>query len=121
MDATMTERLEAPSEEILDLAAARLFRVLGDPTRLRILELISRRERNVSELVELTGMPQNRVSSHLACLKWCGLAEDRREGRFAFYRATEPSLADLIDRGRGLAEARAEHLASCQRMGPDWV
>lgn len=121
MSSAAVQTLEFPPEELLDQASSRLFRVLGDPTRLRILELISERERNVSELVELTGAPQNRVSSHLACLKWCGFAEDRREGRYAFYRASEPRLVELIQAGREIAAERAEHLASCQRMGPDWV
>lgn len=121
MRSATLERNDPPAEELLDQAAARLFRVLGDPTRLRILELISQGERNVSELVELTGAPQNRVSSHLACLKWCALAEVRREGRFAFYRATEPMVGDLIRAGRASSVERAEHLASCQRIGPDWV
>src|SRR5437899_904509 len=53
-------------------AAARFFRVLGDPTRLRILELLLAGPRAVSELTAAAGAPRARVSNHLACLRWCG-------------------------------------------------
>ncbi len=53
---------------------AKLFRGLGDPNRLQILECLVEKERNVGELVDLLGAPQGRVSNHLACLRWCGSA-----------------------------------------------
>src|SRR5689334_23103834 len=59
--------------EIAVKASARLFKGLGDATRLRILELLLERERTVGELVELLDLPQARVSTHLACLRWCAL------------------------------------------------
>src|SRR5260370_8366200 len=49
-------------------AAARFFRVLGDPTRLHILELLEQRELTVSELVVAVGQPQPRLTTHLASL-----------------------------------------------------
>src|SRR5258708_9738962 len=62
-------------------ALARYFRVLGDPTRLRIAEALLEGERTVSELAALLAAPQSRVSNHLACLKWCRVAEAERRGR----------------------------------------
>jgi len=50
---------------------ARFFRGIDDPTRVLILELLLQGEKNVSELVELLGSPQGRVSTHLGCLRWC--------------------------------------------------
>ena len=60
---------------------AKFFRGLGDPTRVRVLQLLLERERTVSELVEATGVLQGRLSSHLSCLRWCGFATSRREGK----------------------------------------
>src|SRR5262249_61580769 len=51
---------------------ARFFRGLDDPTRVLILEVLLSGEKNVTELVELVGSPQGRVSTHLGCLRWSG-------------------------------------------------
>ena len=53
----------------LALASARLFRVLGNPTRLGILELLLDRPRTVTELIDRLGSSPSRVSNHLACLR----------------------------------------------------
>lgn len=102
-------------------ALARYFRILGDPTRLRILELLLERERTVGELVALTGAPQSRVSNHLACLKWCRFAEAERQGRHVIYRIADPRVRRLLTESRVLAAEHEEHLASCRRIGPDWI
>lgn len=102
-------------------ALARYFRALGDPTRLRIIEALLERERTVSELVRVVGAPQSRVSNHLACLKWCRFAEAERRGRQVVYRVTDRGVRDLIEVARSLAGEYCEHLASCKRIGPDWI
>ncbi len=102
-------------------ALARYFRVLGDPTRLRIVEALLERERTVSELVELVGAPQSRVSNHLACLKWCRVAEADRRGRTVVYRVLDPRVAGLLGLAADLAAEHCEYLASCRRIGPDWI
>ena len=66
-------------------AAARFFRVLGDPTRLKILELLTVEERNVGELVAMVGQPQPRISTHLACLRHCGFVWTERQGKEVVY------------------------------------
>jgi DNA-binding transcriptional ArsR family regulator len=105
----------------LTVATSRLFRVLGDPTRLAIVELLAERPRTVSELVEATGSPQSRVSSHLACLRWCRIVEDERHGRHVTYRLRDDRILDLVRTGRDLAAEHCDHLATCRRIGPDWV
>jgi DNA-binding transcriptional ArsR family regulator len=60
---------------------AKYFRAFGDATRLRILELLVGREHSVGELVALLGTSQPQVSNHLACLRWCGFVDTRREHR----------------------------------------
>lgn len=102
-------------------ALARYFRVLGDPTRLRIAEALLEGERTVSELAALLAAPQSRVSNHLACLKWCRVAEAERRGREVVYRITDPRVGEVIGLARSLAAGHAGHLASCRRIGPDWI
>lgn len=115
--ATKVRERAIPSAE----ARARYFRVLGDPTRLRILELLLERERTVSELVALLGAPQSRISNHLACLRWCRFAEAERRGREVVYRIADPRVRDMLALSGRLAEEHCEHLASCQRIGPEWI
>lgn len=83
-------------------ALSRYFRVLGDPTRLRIIEALLERERTVSELVDHLGAPQSRVSYHLACRRWC-------------------RVSSILELAASLAEPDCDHLASCKRIGPDWI
>ena len=93
---------------------AKLFRGLGDPTRLRILTMLQERERSVRELVEELGSFQGRVSSHLACLRWCGLVEVRREGRQAFYRLSDPRVWQLLDLAQSFLGDNEERIELCQ-------
>ncbi len=102
-------------------AAARFFRVLGDPTRLHILELLEEQERTVGELVSAVGQPQPRVSTHLACLRHCGFVETERRGKEVVYRLALRGLDQIVDEADVALEPIAERLATCTRIGPDWV
>ena len=102
-------------------ALSRYFRVLGDPTRLRISEALLEQERTVSELVELLRVPQSRVSNHLACLRWCRFVEPERQGRSIVYRVADDRISGVLELAASLAEPNCDHLASCQRIGPDWI
>lgn len=62
------------------------LRALADPTRLRILAVLSRAELSVHELQEITTLVQSRISTHLAQLQEAGLVQSRRDGKRAFYR-----------------------------------
>jgi ArsR family transcriptional regulator, cadmium/lead-responsive transcriptional repressor len=95
---------------------AKYFRALGDPTRLRILELLADGERSVGELVEAVGRPQPKVSDHLACLRWCGFVTSRRAGRRILYEVADERVGDLIAGARALLADNAEHLAACHRI-----
>lgn len=66
--------------------AVRLFKALGDPSRLRIVKLLERGELCVCQLTAALGMGQSRISRHLAILKDAGLIEDRRAGKWVHYR-----------------------------------
>ena len=79
----------------LDEIAAR-FRLLGDPTRLRILSVLyTRGELSVQALAEASGQSHANVSKHLRHLAGEGFVGVRREGTFAYYRITDPTLAEV--------------------------
>src|SRR5712691_8453669 len=65
-------------------------RLLGDPSRLRVLLLVEREELSVAELQEILSMGQSRISTHLAQLKAAGLVQDRRSGKSILYSLTNP-------------------------------
>lgn len=92
---------------------AKFFRALGDPTRLRMLEAVTEEERSVSELIEITGSPQGRVSSHLACLRWCGYVATRRDGRSVYYRVADPRVRHLVRLARQLVEDNMDRIRAC--------
>jgi SAM-dependent methyltransferase len=70
------------------------FRLLADPTRLRLLRLVAREELSAGELTEIVEAGQSTVSRHLAMLADAGLVRERREGRFAFYALDEGAAGD---------------------------
>jgi len=69
----------------------KIFKLLSDSTRMRILHLLEREELMVQELMEVLGMAQSRVSRHLAILREARLLIDRRDGTYVFYRFETPS------------------------------
>ena len=66
-----------------------MLRAAGDPTRLRLLLLLCQAELTVSELIEIVGQSQPRVSRHLKLLCEAELLERFKEGSWVFYRASE--------------------------------
>jgi DNA-binding transcriptional ArsR family regulator len=90
-----------------------VFRALADPTRRALLERLIAREMSVSELTADFHISQPAVSQHLSALRGAGLVMERREGRFAFYRADPQGLTpllDWIDRYRAFWPKRIEKL-----------
>src|SRR3989337_2130047 len=102
-------------------ALSRYFRVLGDPTRLRIITALLEEPRRVSELVEILRAPQSRISNHLACLRWCRFVDSERRGRIVVYRIAEERISLILDLAASLVEPNGDHLRSCSRIGPDWI
>ncbi|HEV3377445.1 MAG TPA: metalloregulator ArsR/SmtB family transcription factor [Thermoleophilaceae bacterium] len=95
---------------------AKYFRGFGDPTRLRILEALTEGERSVGELVELIDAPQPKVSAHLACLRWCGFVDTRRDFRTVYYRVADKRVLKMLELAHALLEDNAEHVAACRRI-----
>jgi DNA-binding transcriptional ArsR family regulator len=97
---------------------ARFFRGLGDPTRLRILQLLLEGERSVGEIVAALGGLQGRISSHLMCLRWCGYVTTRREGRRVYYSVTDPRVREILRLAQSMRRDHAESLAACAVIEP---
>lgn len=76
---------------------ADVFRMLADPTRRALFERLVDREMSVSDLKAGFRVSQPAISQHLAALKGAGLVRERREGRFAYYRADPQALEPLVD------------------------
>jgi len=115
------------------------FRALGDPTRLRILRLVSEAPLNVTELVSLVGVAQSSVSHHLGKLKGLGLLREERQAGFSYHslavgpedtrwplirlaREAEDATGDLA-RLRDLLRQREDRQALNERLlepGQSW-
>ena len=96
---------------------AKYFKVLSEPARVRVLELLHERgEMSVGELALQLGLGRTNLSNHLACLRWCGFVHTRREHRAVHYRVADPRVSELLALGRALLGDNAEHVAACRRV-----
>ena len=99
---------------------ARFFRVLGDSTRLALIQELGDGEGSVGQLVAAVEQPQPLVSTHLACLRHCGFVIAQRRGKEVVYRlVVEPQ--ELLEEAARRADPLAERLSNCSRIGPDWI
>jgi DNA-binding transcriptional ArsR family regulator len=113
----MMDTMAAQQADALDTVTARFFKGLGDPVRLRVLEFLEGGERSVGEIVEHLGLPQNRVSMHLGCLRWCGYVDTRRDGRYVFYRLTDPRVTEILRLSREMLSGSEVYLMTCEVIG----
>ncbi|KAA1378818.1 ArsR/SmtB family transcription factor [Aeromicrobium fastidiosum] len=110
--------LDTAEEATAKSAASCLFRGLADPSRLAILELLASQERRVVDVTKHLGLAQSTVSTHLACLRDCGLVSSRSEGRATVYSLTEPNLTRaVLAAADGLLQATGEAVSSCVNFG----
>ncbi len=82
-------------EKILE-SLARLFKLLSDPNRVRILLAIGKEKKSVSEIMNETTLSQTLVSFHLRPLRESGVLATERKGPFVYYSVAEPVLIDLL-------------------------
>lgn len=93
------------SDQALELVAAR-FRVLGEASRLKLLRALEAGERNVSWLVEDTGLTQANVSRHLQTLTEAGILGRRKEGLNVIYFIADRGIFDLCKHVCGSLQER---------------
>ncbi|WP_052422480.1 ArsR/SmtB family transcription factor [Nonomuraea candida] len=89
---------DMPTEEQVHLAAES-FRLLSDPTRIKILWALLQGESSVACLAELADAAPAAVSQHLAKLRLAGLVKGRREGTFVYYTAADEHVRRLLTQG----------------------
>jgi DNA-binding transcriptional ArsR family regulator len=114
MSSALASPFRLPAAPLATDLVAKYFRGLGDPIRLQILEVLSAEgELSVGELVARLGLPQPQVSNHLACLRWCGFVEGRREGRAVFNRISDQRVEAMLELAQSVLADNAEHVAAC--------
>ncbi len=88
--------LESADPRALDFKA-RVFKVLGDSNRIRIMEFLRGGERCQCEIIPIIDQSQPTVSRHLRLLEESGLLRSRRDGNKVFYEAVEERVYDILD------------------------
>ena len=88
---------------------ARLFGMLAESSRLKLLRALLDRPMTVSELIQATGMRQGNVSKHLGTLLLGGFVAREREGNFVRYAISDPTVASLCMLMCSRIEAEARH------------
>jgi ArsR family transcriptional regulator, cadmium/lead-responsive transcriptional repressor len=98
-------------------AAACMFRSLGDPTRLAIVQHLALGERRVVDLTGHLGLAQSTVSAHLGCLRDCGLVTSRPQGRASIFSLAHPELFGLLSAAEKLLAATGDAVVLCPTYG----
>lgn len=93
---------------------AKLFRGLGDSTRLSILESLREGEKTTSQIVaETSGQSQSNISNHLSCLLDCGLVKNRRQGKNIFYKLGDKKVSKLLEESDAILSELARGIYAC--------
>jgi len=83
-------------EPLVELVAQR-FRVLGEPMRIKLLDLLRQRDATVGELQDALGASQQNVSKHLGILHAAGMVSRAKDGTQVRYSISDPSVFELCD------------------------
>lgn len=78
---------------------AEFFRVFGDPTRIRILQVLFESEMCVCDIAYLLNMSQSAISHQLRVLKQAGIVKYRKEGRVVYYSLDDDHIESIFDQG----------------------
>jgi ArsR family transcriptional regulator len=96
-------------------ARATVIKAMGHPTRLFIVEELSRQERCVCELTEMVGADVSTVSKHLSVLKNAGIVQDEKRGSQVFYSLLVPCVLNFFSCVESVLETRAKEQAQSVR------
>ena len=80
-------------------AVAQLFKALSDPTRVRLISLLSTHELCVHTIVEVMGMTQSAISHQLQTLRALRVVRSRKEGKHVYYTLSDSHIGDLFKQG----------------------
>jgi len=99
-------------------ALADTFKVLGDPTRVRILDVLSRSELCVGDIAAILGLSESAVSHQLRLLRGARLVRQRRAGQMMFYALDDHHVVRLFAQGMEHVRERAADMANLDRRPP---
>ena len=102
-------------ERALYEARARIIKALAHPTRLFLVDELSRGERCVCELTEMVGADMSTVSKHLAVLKAAGIVADEKRGSQVFYTIRCPCVLKFFKCVEGVLKSNAREQAALVR------
>lgn len=102
--------LPHPLPEPLAVLIAQRFRVLSDPLRIRLLDLLRESPATVSELTRATGSSQQNISKHLGVLHLAGMVAREKEGNFARYYVADPGISALCEQVCGGLRQQIEEM-----------
>ena len=108
--------IQAEAQPVSLRPAAALFRSLADPARLAIVRRLAAGPARVVDLTRELGLAQSTVSGHLACLRDCGLAAARPQGRASVWslaQPAQPALPGLLAAAEAVLEATGNAVTLC--------
>ena len=94
-------------------ARAQIVKAMGHPSRLFIVDVLSRGERCVCELTEMVGADVSTVSKHLSILKNAGIVEDEKRGTQVFYTLKVPCVLNFFSCVETVLKSRAKQQMKC--------
>lgn len=95
---------------------SKFFHGLSNPVRLEIALVLLDEEKNVGQLVEELNMKQSQISNQLACLKTCGFVTSRQDGKFVYYKVTDPRVREMIQLAQDVVADHAARILSCTKI-----
>jgi rhodanese-related sulfurtransferase len=109
------------TKEALFAEFAAVGKVLGNPKRLELLDLLTQGARSVDDLAAAAALGMSTCSAHLQTLRGAGLVETRREGKRVYYSLTGDDVAGLWECLRRVAQAHRPHTELARRayLGPE--
>ena len=112
---------ERTAKEALYAEFAAVGKVLGNPKRLELLDLLAQGPRSVEDLAAAAAVGMSTCSAHLQTLREAGLVEPRREGKRVFYSLAGDDVLGLWEHLRRVAQAHRPHTELARRayLGPD--
>lgn len=84
------------------MSEVEIFKALGDPTRLKILEFIKGGERCICEIIPFTGKSQPNVSQHLKVMKYAGIINERKDGTRIMIKPINKDIYKIINQVKRL-------------------